>query len=509
MQVSLPWTAPHFITDGGPSYIYGAVTTWDLLTNPSSRYGRFYHLQTSPIPNWTGPFLLKGVISLVGVAHADQLMMTFLVCSCFFAFAFACRAFGAGSSAWSPVGAALIQTYFFTRGYYTFQLGMVLCVIVVGCGAIQLARPKLSRAIVLSVLSVALYFTHPLPFLVAVVILAIVACWTELAVLPRGRFTFSGFARIMPSLSPGLLLAFWYAVWSSQNGFQSSPWFDWQRFPVWLMSVSSGAAGHQQYLFACLVLLFVVSIGTMNITDWRGLRGGLAVAALLIALLAALVPDTAFGGEEVRARLLWAALIFGGIVSASASVQRIPGIVLIALIAILTVAGLIRVGQVNRHANAFAGSYLSVLDRFPSGSTIVRLNYPTPASSQQFGIPADLLFLPLLHVDSYAAAMRGSVVLSDYQAVTRTFPVVFRDAFSPRQQQLLQRLDAPQFVAPEDFRELVLSLPVPVDYFVVLGDFSSNTGPGMDPVQAVSIIEASGKKEVFRGNIPSFVRVFH
>jgi len=508
LQISLAWRAPHFVTQDGPSDVYGAVVAWDLLTNPQSYYRSFYRLQALPIPNWASTLLLRIFIYLGGMAHAEQVLITFLIIAHFFAFTFACRAFNpAGSLRWSPVAAALIQTFFLTRGYYNFQLGIVIFEVIVGYALKSTGVPGPSRLLILSLSSVALYFTHALSLLVGIVTLVTIMGWAGIVDVSRRKSALKEISWVLQQLTPGILLGISYSVFAPRRVFYWS-WSDWRRFPNWVMRVSSGTAGHQTYLFACIVLLFFLAICSMKAHDWRDSRGGLAVSALLMALLALVAPDAAFGGSEIKVRLLWAALILAGILAVSVPVQGVSEILIVTLIAILAGAGVVRIGQVNLRASAFADSYIALLDRIPQRSTIIRLNYMFPVSSQA-GLPDDLLMLPFLHLDSYAAGVHGSAELNDYQAILRTFPVVFKPAFSADQQRLLQLLDAVQIMPPEDLRRLFVSLPVPVDYFVVLGNFATNSGRGTDLAQAVSFIEASGKREVFTGGPLRLVRVYH
>ena len=176
------------MTQDGPSDVYGTVIAWDLLTNPQSYYHSFYRLQSLPVPNWASTLLLRIFISLGGMAHAEQVLITLLIVAHFFAFAFACRAFNpAGSVCWSPVAAALIQTYFLTRGYYNFQLGMVVCVAVVGYALKSRTVSGPFRAVVLALASIALYFTHVLSFFVAITTLVTIMGWAGIVDVSRRK----------------------------------------------------------------------------------------------------------------------------------------------------------------------------------------------------------------------------------------------------------------------------------------------------------------------------------
>jgi hypothetical protein len=163
---------------------------------------------------------------------------------------------------------------------------------------------------------------------------------------------------------------------------------------------------------------------------------------------------------------------------------------------------------VNARLSSLTDSYISALGTIPARSTVVRLAYPMPDSLQKAGAPADLLFVPLLHTDSYAGALKNWTVPTDFQASTRTFPVVFRSGFSFGQQRLLELLEAAPMVAPADLRQLLGDLPVPVDYFVILGDDSGGR-EDRDLSTAISIVEASGKRRLVSSGNPPFVRIFH
>ena len=247
----------------------------------------------------------------------------------------------------------------------------------------------------------------------------------------------------------------------------------------------------------------------MKAGEWKGVHGGLALATMLIALLAAFGPDQGFGGGEVKVRMLWAAFLLGAVLISTAPIPRSLWMTINVGAAALVVFGLIQTRDVNNRANVLTQTYLSALNQIPRDSTFVRLEYPTPVSFAKAGLPADLLFSPLVHIDSYAAAVSHSTALSDYEAGSRAFPEALQPIFSNEQQWLLQLVEAAYLIPRQDLENLVRTLPVHVDYYVILGDASPIPGAQSNMPDAISVIEASGKKQILKAGDPVLVRIFH
>jgi len=493
LQVALPWTAHLFITQDGPSHVYGSVVTWDLLTHPHSKYETVYRLQHELIPNSATTLILRAFVALAGTAHAEQLLVSFVFVFHFFAFAYVFRQ----GCHWSPLANALIQTYFLTRGYYNFQLGMSACLVLISYGITQIENRTQRGTIVLTLGSAALYLTSLLPLLIAVITLVAIVCWTS-------RFNMRKLLWLLAALSPGILLTLLYAALSFPMRIPASSGFNWRLFPAYLFQMSAGMSGIAGWVYAALGLSFAMALCFMTAARWKGVRGGLAIAALLLALLAVVGPDQGFGGGEVKLRLIWAAFLFAGVLISNVPLPRFLWIAINAGSAALVIFGLLQARDFNNRANVLAETYLSALDQIPRGSTLVRLEYP-----MQTGIPTDLLFIPLLHTDSYAAAGSQSIVLSDYEAGSRAFPEGFQPIFTDSQQWLLQLVEAAYVIPPRDIAQLVRTLPVPVDYYVVLGEDSTIPGARSQMPDAISILEASGKKRVISVGSPVLVRVYH
>src|SRR5439155_4552825 len=162
LQVALFWTAPVFVTQDGPSHVYTAVVTRDLILHRSSPYFAVYALQPMLQTIW-GVTVVVGVLTLVfPLEHAEQALATFCVILAFFGFAYLCRSLDREASAWSPVVNFLLCAFFLWIGFYNFYFGMALLGFVAGYYVRHGGAMNTRRALVLAGGLVMLFFTHVL-----------------------------------------------------------------------------------------------------------------------------------------------------------------------------------------------------------------------------------------------------------------------------------------------------------------------------------------------------------
>jgi hypothetical protein len=499
-QAALPWTAAHFVTEDGPSHVYASVVARELLFHPQSPYHAVYALQHVPIPNWTSTVLLALFASIVGSRHAEQLLVTFLMILGFYAFSFAAKSFPGAPKRWTPLANALLMTFFLTRGYYNFELGMMLGLLILGYAVRHLEEVTPARASILCLGWVILFFTHLLPAVLSLMaFFAMAAC-----VLPRKR-DWASLGLLVVSTMPTIALTIWYAKDLRGAGAPSHVLAALSGFPSYLFWVSSGYAGHQAYLFPGLLVLLIARLAYMTRGDWATARGGLAIAAVTTFFAYLFVPDAGFGGGgEIKVRVAWAAILFAGVLAASVAIPRWMWIGFSLFFAAAALGSILTVKTVNARASIFVEGYERALRQIPAGSRTVRLYYPAPFHSQEFGIPADLLFLPLLHIDSGVAAERGGIEMSNYEAAARIFPIVFQPQFSPADQWLLWTLDNSEKDGSQRLKRLQTTLPRAIDYYVVFGE---TTVPDVSTV--MQDLESAGKKVASSAGDPPFVRVYH
>jgi hypothetical protein len=93
---------------------------------------------------------------------------------------------------------------------------------------------------------------------------------------------------------------------------------------------------------------------------------------------------------------------------------------------------------------------------------------------------------PFFHLDAYSASRVGSIDLSDYEAVSPSFPLSLRPRISNAEQISLWGLEGPDENTAATLAWLRDSLPVPIDYVVLVADYdlAQDANPGLAKVIA-------------------------
>jgi hypothetical protein len=513
-QVSIPWTVPDFVTQDGPSHLYTAIVARNLLLHPHSEYGKVYALNNHLVPNWGSAVVIGLITSIAGVVHAEQIFTTLAVTAGFFAFAYAIRAVAPEAKRWTPLTNFLLQSWFLWVGYYNFYLAMVLCPLLIGYYIRHASALTVKRAITLACGMCALFLTHLIPAALAGLTIVLTAAWVNL-VAPRllsgARPTlWIGVRHMVPvvlALVPALILFLGFAG-RSKDPIDFTPRVVWalENFPMHVFVTSSGRAGDQSLLVPAVLCFIVLAMLTMRRADWQTARGGLAVATVAAFLLYLLVPNSGLGGTEAKIRFSWGVFVLGGLLLATARRLRPWRLPFDIYVFGLLICTLVSTERTLLNYSDAVEDYLGATKLIPQGARLVRLRYPTPDLPAQYGF-SEIGRDPLFHLDSYVAVRNGCLDLTDYQAPSNIFPVVFNRKVPAEQRRGLWSLEGPGPDADEILKSLQFALPGPADYVIMIADQST---PGVDNAEfkAVQGLLNSETRLVRTSSHSPFVRVY-
>jgi hypothetical protein len=518
-QVVIPWTATHFVTQDGPSHLYQAVVAQDVLLHPHSQYASIYRLQKKVVPNWTCTILLNMTAWPAGRDHAEQLLASLCILAGFFSFAYCCRSLNPSFSPWSPVANLLLHTWFFWIGFYNFFLGMVLLPFVLGY-YIQHGRTlTLRRAAVVAGMLLGLFFTHLIPAALAMMGLCVLAAWFYLLdpmmASPRvARFSDITRKALYPSallagaLMPCIVLLGAFVLAGSEQPLTFKPDVElaWTRFPFHVFAATAGRSGHQDLLWPALLFYIAIAPLAMRRREWRTPRVPVLVTAILILVLYFVTPNRGFGGDEAKIRLAWGVFLLGSLVAMSIARLRPIRTAVSVYVACFLTGSLISAMLMNRAMSRAVDAYVGAAAAIPKGATFVRVRYPTPRAQTGFGfdgVPMD----PLFHVDAYIAARRRAVDLSDYQAISRAFPVVYQPLLGRGYQYGLMSLEGPGTQGDALLTWLRNNIPWRIDYIIVLGEEDAPEAAKTDLAKVLADLNSS-MRLVSPVDRDTFVRVY-
>jgi hypothetical protein len=501
VQIAIPWTVPHFVTQDGPSYVYNAAIAKKLLFH-AQPYASIYGINPHLNPSWVGTILFALSASIAGAGHAEQLMMSLMLCLGFVSFSYAIRSLSPKTLPYTPLSNALLETWFLWIGFYNFYLGMILVPLGIGFYARRNGNLTMRDGVVLSLWLVILFFVHLLAAGISILALSIMGVWLHFARPFRNGAPQVGI--LLGAMAPvlGLSLIFVHGA-SGGISFRPNVLQSWFEFPMHVFATANGFAGGQWYLWPAVLGLMIIAVLGMRRAEWRMAKGGLAISAIVVFLAYLMVPDSGFGGNQVKVRFAWVVFLLGGLlVSSVARLQPLKTPIAIFVSACLAFNLTSTARGVADYSRAVE-DYLSATNGIRPGSNIIRLRYPTPDLQERFGYQ-EIGRDPLFHLDAYVAARLGCLDLSDYQAPSADFPVIFNAAVDHDQQFKLLRLENPSEDEGPDLDSIRRNLPVPIDYAIVIADESS---PAASVLKATASLD-SGMRLLAQSSGPPFVRVY-
>ena len=481
-QVALPWSVKYFVTQDGPSHVYTAVMAGDVLIHRTSVQRAVYHFRWGAIPNWTSTILLAMIASVVGVANAERIMVDICVVAGVLAFRYCARSFGAVPGSFGPLANFLFQTWFLWLGFYNLCLGMAFLLVLVGYHIRNGCSVNLKSGAILCITTVIIFFTHLIPAALGILTILVITCWVPMESLLTKRSVVQ-VAQTVAWMTPGLILLLLYAAGKPRVRFNPGIVGAWEAFPLHVFATAAGAIGGQNLLKAGVLFLIAVAILGLRKSEWRSSKGALVVAALISFALYLLVPDEGLGGSMTKIRFAWAVYLLGGLVAASSLLLRRLTDPAAILIAFLLACNLVATFHALRVTSRAVEDYIAATDLIPKGATFVRLRYPTPLAIERYSLRA-MGRDPLFHLDAFSAARIGSIDLSDYETLNPVFPVAQRTRIAPAQQMALWGLEGPDERTADTLAWLCDSLPVPVQYVVLVAEDESpeNRNPGLGAV---------------------------
>jgi hypothetical protein len=180
------WSVERFINQDGSPHVYNTHIMLELLKeNPNIT--QFYALNSVPIPNLTGYWLLAELLVFLSVATATKLVVT-LTFAAFVAAVGWLRFQTAGREDLKTsllLGSALAFNWMWFLGFYNFIIGVVGFIFTLGLYWQWRENLNFRRSFVLAILLIFVFFSHLISFLILSASLLILSIFVSRSILKR------------------------------------------------------------------------------------------------------------------------------------------------------------------------------------------------------------------------------------------------------------------------------------------------------------------------------------
>ena len=164
------WSTPWFITTDGPSHCYNAflLSEWLFSSDWSQFFGQFMHVFLFPTPNWTGHVFMALLLRVFEVQIAEKVLYTIYVVVYLFSLLKLAKRLKLDTYVLIGFMLPFMFPKTFLTGFVNYQLAFALMPLIMERFIWCLQQFNWQRWSILLVWTLVLYFTHALPYLLAI-----------------------------------------------------------------------------------------------------------------------------------------------------------------------------------------------------------------------------------------------------------------------------------------------------------------------------------------------------
>lgn len=436
---------PFFPSQDGPTHLHNA----DILNRYNSPDGKlareYYTINTRPDPNWVVHGALACSMRVVSWRMAERMLLCLYVIGLPMGLWFLLRHVRPGSEVLAAMGLPLTLNYPLHMGFYGFCLGLAAFVWSIGLWFSCRGKFTPGRTAILSLAWVGVYFLHPVPAVMGILVVGGYALGGVLESWPGGCMANDATDRptnacrtlmwtIIAALPVSFLILLYMRGHTGGGGEDVDVTLRWVKLRALLSLYSYDL--HEIWISRGVVCLFGVLAA---IGAWYTAKGGMRWSAertTLVVLLGCtacyfVVPDMLGGGWFISDRLmvivfLLATVWLGSVKSLGRHAVRVAqvGGVLLAVGQLVVLAGNYAV------LNEYLCEYVSVGKAIKSNTTLLPLTF-SHLSGDSDGTLVSRRVSPFVHAASYIGLERQVLDFGNYEGTVGVFPLVFRPQRDP------------------------------------------------------------------------------
>jgi hypothetical protein len=479
------WAFQYFPSQDGPTHIYNATIIHEFFHPEYSIFQQFYELNTHPDPTWFGHLILTLLLYVFDPEITEKLFLTFYVVMLVLSVRYALGVINPNSRWLAYLAFPLIYSYILYLGFYSFSMSYAMSFFVIGYWLQHSNTWRVGNLAFFGILVFLLYLFHIVSLVMTLGILGVFAvysiyfeCKSERSIANRSTICIRSAKNYifypLLSLIPTLIVAGMF-LQSRESVYQ--PGMDFLSRMEAFVSLHFVVSFQffEKYKLALLYTLPILLLLTLFLAPkikQRDLQNYdmLLIAAFACTIVYFLAPETylispngLMGGGYMVARInafpffliiLWfASQNFSGLA------KKISFVFSILFSLSLLIINVQKTGVINEQIN----EYLSAMEYIEENTTLLSLNMDRNGYDKglkQLTRRTD----PFLHVSSHIGMQRHVVIMTNYEAATGYFPVLFKTEVNPYA--LIGEIERP-WLEPVNFQDYEKNTGRRIDYVLV------------------------------------------
>ncbi len=415
----------YFPTVDGPAHLYNAKIIREFWFGNSEFYKPYFSFNAEPVPNWTGHIIAIIAGLFLPVWMVEKILILLIVAGIPFSMWHLSGSYAAKTNWKIFLLLPFVYPVTLYLGFFNFMLSLVLLLLLISMLARWNERLNNKYFLLVIFLATLLYFTHVLAFGVAIMVAGLQIVIEQIN-KETIRLQKPDLLKIFVFV-PGILLAVKFFSSRNMEGFRNkTEQLSMENLLKCLGegSVLSGLNGVVEvpyttiFVRGILLLLIVALIfRIIRKTGWKQ-EDLMLVLSMIFLICFFLLPDGMASGGFISLRMILLSLMFA--VIWLITVKMPVWICLIAaLLGIYTSFSTLSYRlEVASNLNADVKNYLEASTEIPEQSVVLPLNY----SNNWLHI----------NISNYAGAAKDILILDNYEAVLKEFPLTWNDKTAPQ-----------------------------------------------------------------------------
>jgi hypothetical protein len=431
------WIFQYFPSQDSPSHLENAKIILDHYLQNGSINQQYYLINHNLIPNLITYPLLSFLLIFFPILVAEKIVLSLFVIFCPLSIRYVLNSINPDSNYISLFTFPFIYNYTFQIGFLNYSYSIIILLIILGYFVRCYDDLNATNILLLFVLSIALFFSHPLSLAMLYIFIVIYQLTNVLINSRDGKKTnirinwlnwrwLKNGLKIFIAFLPSIILFINYLLQQERG---KLVWVSPLELVANLFSVSSIVLFDSSNIviaimlgiFFILLMIYCIKqkITQRYINPWDGILA-------IIFLLYFLAPNEMGSGSVINLRinlLIWLVIILW--LGANYRYYK-PSNIFIIYIMIVSLSLLSFVTVKYAEYNVLIKDYMLASNFIKNNSTLVRIfsykqnDFPSGKEGGHWRVNF------LIHADSYIAAEKNVVSFNNYEAIMGYFPVLYK-----------------------------------------------------------------------------------